>query len=469
MWGGVEIAPSRENLVLVPVNGSIVDARAVDVALLMARRYHAEVTALVSSEDIAGAAAALAKLRGVLNPSRRMDLAYFRYQEAGVLMLEGRVRDAAAAATDAVRIGRESGLPAMQIPHFLIRNALCHVHLREIDRALALYAEAIELATGSDRRNFEFHARLVDAHRMLEAGHREGAIDAMRGLLAECRESGYYGFLRLPSDLLASLMGVALGAGIEGDYVRQLIRKRKLSPPGPEVADWPWPLSLRTLGEFSIARDGVPLVSKGKAQKKPLELLKALITHGGRGVDATMLTGLVWPDAEGDDAKTSFDSNLYRLRKLLDIEGAVQLADGKLSLNPDLVWLDVWAFEAALDAGRVDDALALYRGHFLALDAPLPWTLPARDRLQNKLVRAVLAAGDALERKRDWSQARALYERTLEVDNLAEAIYRRLMVCLREEGNPSGALTAYRRCRELLSIVLGRTPSPETEAIRQSL
>ena len=51
----------------------------------------------------------------------------------------------------------------------------------------------------------------------------------------------------------------------------------------------------------------------------------------------------------------------------------------------------------------------------------------------------------------------------------AETIYRRLMVCLREEGNPSGVLTAYRRCRELLSIVLGRAPSPETEAVRQSL
>ena len=62
-----------------------------------------------------------------------------------------------------------------------------------------------------------------------------------------------------------------------------------------------------------------------------------------------------------------------------------------------------------------------------------------------------------------------LYERTLEVDNLAEALYRRLMVCLREEGNPAGALTTYRRCRELLSIVLGRTPSPETEAVRQTL
>lgn len=38
--------PTWENLVLVPVNGSVVDERAVDVALLLARRYHAEVTAI---------------------------------------------------------------------------------------------------------------------------------------------------------------------------------------------------------------------------------------------------------------------------------------------------------------------------------------------------------------------------------------------------------------------------------------
>ena len=57
----------------------------------------------------------------------------------------------------------------------------------------------------------------------------------------------------------------------------------------------------------------------------------------------------------------------------------------------------------------------------------------------------------------------------LEVDNLAEAVYRRLMVCQRELGDPAGALTTYRRCRELLSIVLARTPSAETEAIRQTL
>jgi LuxR family transcriptional regulator, maltose regulon positive regulatory protein len=431
--------------------------------------YHAEVTALVSSQDVAGATAALAKLRAVLNPSRRMDLAYFHYQEAGVLMLQGRVRDAARAAASAVEIGRASGLPAIQIPHFLVRRAVCHVHLAEHGDALALYDEAVALATGSDRRNFEFQAEFLRAFRLLGDGDRAAALERLRGLLPRCRDSGYTGFLRLPDEVLAPLFALALEHDVESDYIRALIRKRRMPPPGPDVPGWPWPLAVRTLGEFALARHGEPLVSKGKAQKKPLELLKALIAHGGRNVDAAMLTAVVWPDAEGDDAKTSFDSNLYRLRKLVDIDGALQLAEGKLSLNPDVVWLDVWAFEAALDANEVTAALGLYRGHFLGLESPAPWTLPARDRLQARLVRAVLAAGEALEASRNWTAARALYQRALEVDNLAEAVYRRLMVCLRESGDPAGALTAYRRCRELLSIVLNRAPAPETEAVRQTL
>lgn len=431
--------------------------------------YHAEVTALISSEDAPGAAAALAKLRAVLSPTRRMDHAYFKYQETGVLMLQGRVREAAAAAQEAVAIGRASGLPVIQIPHFLVRFALCQVHLGEIEQAEALYDEAIALATEADRRNFQFHARLLRVHRLVSTDQDAAALPLLRELLSDCRESGYFGFLRLPANVLSPALALALAQGVERDYVRQLIRRRRLPPPDVAVTDWPWPLALRTFGEFAIQREGEPLLSKGKAQKKPLELLKALITQGGRGVDATMLTSLVWPDAEGDDAKTSFDSNLYRLRKLLDVDGALQLAEGKLSLNAELVWLDTWAFEAALDAGDVAAALALYRGAFLALDAPLPWTLPARDRLQARLLRAVLAQGEALEDRGEWVQARGLYERTLEVDNLAEAVYRRLMVCLRETGDHAGALTTYRRCRELLSIVLGRAPSAETEAVRQSL
>jgi ATP/maltotriose-dependent transcriptional regulator MalT/DNA-binding SARP family transcriptional activator len=433
--------------------------------------YYAEVTPAAASHDVAGAVTALEKLRSVLNPSRRMDVAYFRFQESIVRGAEGRIQEAAAAAAEAVSIGRAAGLPPMQVPHFLVRHALCRMLCGEAEAARALYDEAVGLAIGIDRRNFEIQRGLLRAYLALERGDADAAATQLAEWLPVARGHAYHGFLRQAPTVIQPLFALALERDIEPDFVRQVIRDRKLPAPARDIATWPWPLALRTLGPFVMLRDGEPVVSKGKAQKKPLELLKALIAHGGRNVDAAMLTGLVWPEAEGDDAKASFDSNVYRLRKLLAVDGALVLADGKLSLNPSVLWLDTWAFEDALDAEppRIESALALYRGPFLGVDAALPWTLPLRDRLQARLCRAVLAAGQQHEARRDFATARALYQRALELDNLAEAIYRRLMICQREEGDAAGALTTYRRCRELLSIVLGRKPAAETEAIRATL
>lgn len=95
--------------------------------------------------------------------------------------------------------------------------------------------------------------------------------------------------------------------------------------------------------------------------------------------------------------------------------------------------------------------------------------MAARDRLAAKFLRAVSGLGTQLEQAREWDEAAALYSRALELDNLAEALYRRLMVCYRELGESAEALKVYRRCRDMLSIVLGLQPSPETEAIRASL
>ena len=67
-----------------------------------------------------------------------------------------------------------------------------------------------------------------------------------------------------------------------------------------------------------MVRDGAPLAFRGKAQKKPLELLKALVALGGEGVETGRLAAILWPEAAGDAAKVSFDSTLYRLRKLLE-------------------------------------------------------------------------------------------------------------------------------------------------------
>ena len=68
-----------------------------------------------------------------------------------------------------------------------------------------------------------------------------------------------------------------------------------------------------------------------------------------------------------------------------------------------------------------------------------------------------------------FEQAATLYLRALELDNLAEALYRRLMIVYREQGEPAEAINIYRRCQEILSIVLNTKPSAETESIRKGL
>ncbi|HKC44669.1 MAG TPA: bacterial transcriptional activator domain-containing protein [Burkholderiales bacterium] len=281
--------------------------------------------------------------------------------------------------------------------------------------------------------------------------------------------------------MMSRLAAVAIAEGIEPDYVRGLVAARSLPPDDSLAPDaWPWPLRIHALGRFEVVRDGAPLAFRGKAQKKPLELLKALVSLGGDGVEASRLAAILWPDAFGDAAKVSFDSTLYRLRKLLGVESALVLNEGKLSLDPRQCRVDVWVFERvareADSIGAADDPAAVarrlldaYPGHFLAADEDQPWLMGLRDRLRSKLVRTVLALGRRLQAAGRGEDAIALYQRALELDNLAEDLYRQLMLCYRELGRPAEALRTYRRCRELLSVVLGLQPSAETEAVRISL
>jgi LuxR family transcriptional regulator, maltose regulon positive regulatory protein len=89
--------------------------------------------------------------------------------------------------------------------------------------------------------------------------------------------------------------------------------------------------------------------------------------------------------------------------------------------------------------------------------------------LRSRFVRALMNLGAALERSGDWTAAIDVYRRGLEADNLAESIYRGLMRALAATGSHAEALAAYRRCRELLSIVLGLKPSQETERLYRDI
>src|SRR6185369_15106661 len=172
------------------------------------------------------------------------------------------------------------------------------------------------------------------------------AVSLLRKAMALGSAGGYFGsWLWCPSSL-QRLCVKALENDIEVDYVRGLIRRWSLVPETPplHLDTWPWPLKIQTLGSFELIRDDEPVAITGKV-KKPLELLKALISLGGKNVSQERLTDALWPDADGDLAQRSFDTTLHRLRKLLGNEKVLQLQAGRLSIDQRYCWLDIWAFE----------------------------------------------------------------------------------------------------------------------------
>lgn len=289
-------------------------------------------------------------------------------------------------------------------------------------------------------------------------------------------------FLTLP-ELSARLCQAALDAGIEPEFTRATIRGRHLTAPDRTRADWPWRLRVHVLGELAIWRDELPLLSSGKSQRKPLELLALLAAHGGGPVDGEAIIDALWPSLDADAPKASLEMAVSRLRKLLELPEAVLVADGSVALEPALVWCDAVAFERLAEEllqalqhpgdGTTDAALshraerlfALYRDRLLGSESLAGRMRLARERLASSYYGAVTAWGARLEAQREWATAIALYERALTREALAEPIYRALMRAHLALGERAEALRTFRRCRELLATVLGTTPATETMAL----
>lgn len=65
--------------------------------------------------------------------------------------------------------------------------------------------------------------------------------------------------------------------------------------------------------------------------------------------------------------------------------------------------------------------------------------------------------------------AAEVFLRGLDMDNLTEEFYQRLMVCYQGLGQKADAVKVYHRCRSVLSAALGVEPSSRTEEIYASL
>lgn len=252
------------------------------------------------------------------------------------------------------------------------------------------------------------------------------------------------------------------------------------SPAAPPLGNWA--VRIYTLGRFSLVKDGVSLRFEHKAQKRPIELLQALIALGGRQVHQIQLEDTLWSNASGRSAHQSFNMALHRLRHLIGHK-SLHLEEGKLTLNPLLCWVDVWAFERRLhkiEALRqetatlsaeiyllIKGAIDLLQGQFLCHEIEQSWMLPLREKLRHRVQRLFAVLGRCLGREGRCEEAISLYHKALEIDPLAEEFYRHLMICYAALGRLPEALATYHYCCNALYHRLNVPPSPLTEALLQ--
>ncbi len=331
----------------------------------------------------------------------------------------------------------------------------------------------------------EFMYRLMSAKTALDSGKSE-----WRGLLQEALKLGaandFVNFYFFIPAMISELCVKALEHGIETDYVKSLINRRGLAAESPplHIDNWPWRVKIYTLGRFGIVVDNAPVYLSGKGWKKPIELLKALITLGGREVAEEKITEALWPDAEGDMAHSAFTTTLSRLRRLLSGDALI-VSNGRLSLNDRVCRLDTWAFQRLL--GELNSLLSsdhqeveqvrqimqrvfdLYNGPFLAKETEMSWILGPRERLRLKLLRVIKRLISFYSKAGHCGQVMVLYEKTLDMDQLSEEYYRGLMQCHAGRGDRAKALAVYSSCRSLLQAAFGVEPSKKTAQLYQAI
>lgn len=208
------------------------------------------------------------------------------------------------------------------------------------------------------------------------------------------------------------------------------------------------------------------------------------------------LVGLLWPDLPDPAARTNLRQALANLRDVIGDASTrppiLLITRDAIQLNPACDYdLDVSTFSAQLAAceghihrhmercrscaARLERAIALYRGDFLAGfsvgdSAPFEeWQLGRREQLHRRALDTLAHLADYHERPGDGASARRHAQRQVELEPWREEAHRQLMRLLARGGQRSAALAQYETCRRILARDLGIEPEAETTRLHNRI
>ncbi len=235
---------------------------------------------------------------------------------------------------------------------------------------------------------------------------------------------------------------------------------------------------MRVFGSLDLEVEGgdAALILRQPKSAAVLVYLATALPRGFHRRDA--LLALFWPEMDAAHARDALNSSLKLLRQGLGPDASPSRGDEEVAVAADCVWTDAVAFEAAIDDGECERALALSRGDFLegfhvaeALGFE-EWMETERGRLRSAAAEAARALAEQVAVAGDFARAAQWARRALALAPDDEITLRRLLELLHLAGDRAAALRAYDEFASRLKAEFGVEPTRPTrllvEEIRQS-
>jgi serine/threonine-protein kinase len=252
--------------------------------------------------------------------------------------------------------------------------------------------------------------------------------------------------------------------------VFQGARKKQLRRVAAQVREGGM-IELRCLGSIDLRSPERDPASRVIAQPKRYALLAYLVLANPRGFHRRdTLIALFWPESDEEHARSGLRIGLSFLRRELGDDVIITRGDD-VAVNRHVVRCDVDEFESALNAGDLENALALYRGDLLpgfhvSMSPEFErWLEAERERLRRRAHDAALKLSAGQEGAGEWVGAIKWLRFALNLAPDDEAVVQRLIQLFDRAGDRAGALRTYESFTQRMVTEFDAEPAPETRAL----
>ena len=236
-------------------------------------------------------------------------------------------------------------------------------------------------------------------------------------------------------------------------------------------------IRLRTLGSVRIHNGDERDLESLLAQPRRVALLVYLALATPRGFHRRdTLLALFWPEHDEAHARNALSQSVHVLRRALGADVIISRADDELGLDWTDFWCDAIAFDAALDAAKLREALELYRGALLEgfhITNAAPeldhWLDQQREHYGQRYAQALEGMAQAREAAGDFADAVAWRRKLAALDPLSSRAALGLMRALAAAGEPAQAVQHARVHEMLVRDELGVAPDPAVGALAREL